>query len=204
MKKTLIIVVTLLLIIVCIFSVSGVILAQEENAVNEEQAVPVPPTEEQKSEDVDLRGFNPFHGVDVGGINETQMALLMISRQIEYLMEQNEKTEKQVVELGAQYQKLVDKEIARQKEMREEHAAEMELLQNKLDEKEVEISAAKAEAGMIQAEVHRLEKLIATYIGESGLYFKLLIALIAGVLFGLILSSILNWRRNKNNAAAAI
>ncbi len=199
MKKALVISVTLLLAIVSILPISGVIFAQEEDMVNEEQAVEV--TEDKKREEVDLRSFNPFHGVDVGSINETQMALLMISRQIENLMEQNAKTEKQITELSAQYQKLVDKEVARQQEMRIEHAAEIELLQNKLDEKEAEVSAAKEEAGVIQAEVHRLEKLIATYIGESGLYLKLLVALIAGVLLGLILSSILNWRRNKNNAA---
>ena len=190
--------VLLVLFLICLFSVVGVAGAQEDEHQEQGQVA------EEEKEEPALRSFNLFYGIDLGGINETQMALLMVNRHIEYLIEQKEEKKKQLDNLSVQYQKSIEKEIDRQQELRGEYSAEIERLQKELEDKDAEIGAVQAEVNKAQAEVHRLEKNIAIYIGESGLYLKMLLALLAGVLLGLILASISGWRQKKKSGTAAV
>jgi predicted RNase H-like nuclease (RuvC/YqgF family) len=192
--------VSLVLVIVFLFSLTGVAGAQDEEEQEQEREQVVA----EKKEEPALGSFNLFYGVDLGAVNETQMALLMVNRHIEYLIGQNEEKNKQMADLSAQYQKNIEKEINRQQELRDDHRTEIELLQKKLEEKDAEIGAVQAEVNKAQAEIHRMEKNIAIYIGESGLYLKMLVALIAGVLLGFILASISGWRQKKKSDSAAL
>ncbi len=157
-------------------------LLEQKNDIEQER-------ENSRGEDAFLFQ-DTFRNIDVVKLNENQMALLMINNQIGYLMTQIQAHGIQTEILFAKHREELAREREKQSNLKEEYLAKVEKLESRLIEKEAAVVAA-------EKKVHELEKKIAVYIGESGLYFKLVLALIVGMIAGLILGGILNWKKNR-------
>ncbi len=197
MKKLLILCIILLLL----FSPA---YAQETGEETEEEAVEVEeeareteaeaPVEEEEAKE-DLALFTPaFRNVDVTQLNENQMALLMINHQIEYLMLQIQDKEAQLREAAGNQEAALQRERDQQEQLKKEHGEKIAQAEEKFAAKEAELAASREE-------LHALEKRVAAFLGDSGLYLVALIAAISGIVIGLILSAILNRRRGSSAPA---
>lgn len=168
-------------------------LAQEPAGQTQETpttpATPTTPSPAQPpAEDTGL--FYPaFRNIDVVKLNENQMALLMINNQIEYLMLQIKEKDNQINSLNAGFEDRLKQEREELAKLKTEHAGKIAELEEKLLAKEGELEAGRQE-------LHALEKRVAAFLGDSGIYLVALMAALAGLVLGLILSSIVNWRRN--------
>ncbi len=179
------------------------VLAQEApgEETHQGQETATPPPAEKQEEDSTL--FYPaFRNIDVIQLNENQMALLMINNQIEYLMLQIREKENQLKEkdrqisiLNAGFEERLAEARNEQTALKAEHAKEINEMEAKIAAKEAEVEAGRQE-------LHALEKKVAAFLGDSGLYLVALLAALAGLILGLILSAIFGRRRNVSGAGS--
>lgn len=175
----------LFLVLIILLFLAVPTLAQEPGQTEETPAAPAQPS----AEDPGL--FYPaFRNIDVVKLNENQMALLMINNQIEYLMLQIKEKDNQISTLNAGFEDRLNKEREEQAKLKAEHAGKITELEEKLLAKDAEVEASRQE-------LHALEKRVAAFLGDSGIYLVALIAALTGLVLGLILSFVGNWRRNR-------
>ena len=174
-----------------IFPTVAFLQENEENTELLEQNNDIEQERESSIGENTLLFQDTFRNIDVVKLNENQMALLMINNQIGYLMTQIQAHGIHTENLVAKHREELAREQEKQNILKEEQRTKVEKLESRLSEKE----AAAIAAG---EKVHELEKKIAVYIGESGLYLKLVLTLIIGMIAGLILGGILNWKKNRN------
>ncbi len=179
------------LIFLMIFPTVAFLQENEENTELLEQNNDIEQERESSIGENTLLFQDTFRNIDVVKLNENQMALLMINNQIGYLMTQIQAHGIHTENLVAKHREELAREQEKQNILKEEQRTKVEKLESRLSEKE----AAAIAAG---EKVHELEKKIAVYIGESGLYLKLVLTLIIGMIAGLILGGILNWKKNRN------
>ncbi len=166
-------------------------LAQEPGQTEETPTTPTPPVQTPVEEPGLF--YPAFRNIDVVKLNENQMALLMINNQIEYLMLQIKEKDTQISTLNAGFEDRLNKEREEQAKLKAEHAGKITELEEKLLAKDAEVEESRQE-------LHALEKRVAAFLGDSGLYLVALIAALGGLILGLILSSIGNWRRTRSPA----
>ncbi len=180
----------LLILLVLLFVFSPTAFSEEI----EESREDVDHVESEDSQEDVLSGFVPtFRNMDITKLNESQMALLMINNQIEYLMSQIEGKDTQIEELNRSTEKRLSEERDFQKELRQEHAEKIEAMENKLSDAENEVQAGKDA-------LHELEKQVAIYLGESGLYLKIGIGFIVGIIVGLVAGMFFSWKKSRSHA----
>ncbi len=171
------------------FAPAAPALAQETETETEEEEqetqtpAPTPPAGEEPA-----LFYPAFRNLDVVKLNENQMALLMINNQIEYLMLQIQEKDKQLNTLSDGFEERLQRERAEQAQLKASHAEQLKGMEEK-------VQAAEANLQASRQELHDLEKRVAAFLGDSGIYLVALIAALVGLILGLILSAILNWRR---------
>lgn len=119
-------------------------------------------------------------------MNEMQIALIMINRQIDYLMGQIRDNDDRVIEVVNDYEKRIDKE----RERMQENIAQ---LNQKLAEKEQELEEARNE-------IVSLHKKMAIFNSENSVYLTTLLGFLAGIIVGIIGSSFLSFLNRKKQS----
>ncbi len=115
-------------------------------------------------------------------MNEMQIALMIISKQIDYLMDRIEDADNRAEHLIRTYEDRLNKEIDRNKTL--------------IADYEEKITSQDTELKTQRDTVSKLERDMAIFASESGLYLKILIGFLAGTLAGVLLSGILGiWKR---------
>ena len=184
------------------------VLAQETET--EEETEEEPPAENQTQQETQPETQTPpppggqegypthfypaFRDLDVVKLNENQMALLMISSQIEYLMLQIQEKDRQINSMNDSFEERLREERAEQAQLKAGHGEQIKEMEERYLAKEAELEASRQE-------LHDLEKRVAAFLGDSSLYLVALISALAGLVLGLILSAILNWRRHGKSEA---
>ncbi|WP_028307857.1 DUF4515 domain-containing protein [Desulfitibacter alkalitolerans] len=126
-------------------------------------------------------------------MNEMQIALFIINKQIDYLMDRIEDNDNRIKQMADTYEERLKKEISRNQELTEKY-------EEKINELEQNI-------GEYRSNVSQLERDMAIFASESGLYLKILLGFLAGSIFGVILAGLLQlWKKgsgSKNKSASA-
>lgn len=125
-------------------------------------------------------------------MNEIQIALFIINKQIDYLMGRIEDNDKRIKQMADTYEERLKKEIARNQELTEKY-------EGKINELEQNI-------GEYRKNVSQLERDMAIFASESGLYLKIVLGFLVGSIFGIVLAGLLQlWKRgstSKNKSAS--
>ncbi|MGF7186426.1 uncharacterized protein HemX [Desulfitispora alkaliphila] len=177
MKRTPLI---LLIALALLISFTGVVFG-EESEVESENAVAA----EQESRE---------SAVSFENLNEMQMAMTIINKQIDYLKQQIRDKDRHIEELKEENKEQLDAAGDR-------YESQIEFLEEKLEEAEGKLEAKESELVAMQDEYNDLLHKNAIFISESGLYLKILIGFIAGTLFGLIVGLMLNWWKRKGTTS---
>jgi predicted RNase H-like nuclease (RuvC/YqgF family) len=155
---------------------------QEENIVQQNNQ-----TIEQESADAQKEQ------IKWEAMNEMQIALFIINKQIDYLMERIEDNDNRITQMADTYEDRLKKEIARNQELTQKY-------EEKIKELEQDI-------GAYRNNVSQLERDMAIFASESGLYLKILLGFLVGSIFGIVLAGLLQlWKRgstSKNKSASA-
>ena len=126
-------------------------------------------------------------------MNEMQIALFIINKQIDYLMERIEDNDNRIIQMADTYEDRLKKEIARNQELTQKY-------EEKINELEQNIAE-------YRSNVSQLERDMAIFASESGLYLKILLGFLAGSIFGIIAAGLLQlWKKgagSKNKSASA-
>jgi hypothetical protein len=161
----------LLVMFICIIIFSIPVLAQTVGEVEESQGLPADTNMEA---DDGGRTEIPW-----GQMDDRQIALMIINRQIDYLMGQVEGNHERIAQLQA------------------DHEAKLGQVENTNRERLQEIEGKMAEKDNIivqlQEENRQLERQILLYNNENAVYIKMLLSLLTGIPLGLILGVILRW-----------
>ena len=112
-------------------------------------------------------------------MNEMQIALVLINRQIEYLMGEIEKNADRNAKVIEDYEKRFSEE-------RQRLQGEISDLKQELDKKNEQLET-------IRAENLELNKRVALYNSENGVYLKIVIGFIAGMVLGVMVNSLLGY-----------
>lgn len=154
------------------------VLGEETNAANNEVENNVVSEEMQEEE-----ALEEEPQIDWQEMNENQMALMMVNRHIEYLMDKVEKSEDEMEAVVSEYEERLEEEMERRKELEEE-------MSQKLEEKNQELEAAKDE-------IMSLQQRMATFQTEHGVYLQIGIGFLAGLIIGMILNAVLGFFRRR-------
>ena len=119
-------------------------------------------------------------------MDDRQISMMIINRQLEYMLSQIEAGDRRLDQISKTYDERFEREIARNRETIQEY-------ENKMVAKDEALKVA-------QDEVRALEREIAVFHNESGVYLRMLISLLAGLLLGMILSAILRLGKRKDKA----
>jgi len=112
-------------------------------------------------------------------MDEMQIALILIKNQIDYLMDQVEKSNGRINSVISDYENRMEKERERAQESIEEMKAE-------LKQKDQELSQARQE-------VTDINKKMALFNSENGVYLKILIGFLAGLIVGVVVNTVMSF-----------
>lgn len=120
-------------------------------------------------------------------MNESQMALMMVNRHIEHLMDKVERLEGELEGVVGEYEEMLEEEREKRENLEEE-------MSQKLEEKNQELEAA-------EEEIKSLNMRISTFQTEHGVYLQIGIGFLAGLVIGMILNAVLGFfrRRKREN-----
>ncbi|MEW6660959.1 MAG: hypothetical protein ACOY9Y_02775 [Bacillota bacterium] len=121
-------------------------------------------------------------------LGEMQMALMIINKQFEYLISRVEEGDNRVQKLTETYETRLKKEVERAGD-------QVQNFETKLAEKEMALQQAREK-------IAQLERDISIFNSEYGVHMRTLIGFLAGILFGLVLASFLQWWKNKGQKKA--
>ncbi len=124
--------------------------------------------------------------IDYSSMTDMQIAMMLISKQINYLMQQIDEAEGRIGRLTEEYEGRISRE-------EERVSRQIAALEDKVSKLEINIQEKEAELRETEKALHQLEREKAIFISESGLYLKILLGFLAGTVFGGIIGSILHW-----------
>ncbi len=177
----------MLIIIMLLFS--PVIMAQDatDNSLEEEEITQEESTEmtndlTNSTTDNSAHYSTEKQTITWEAMNEMQIALFMINKQIDYLMERIADSDIRIKAITDTYEERLEKEIARNQELTMGYEEKIKNLEQDIVEYRDNIS--------------QLERDNAIFASESGLYLKILIGFLAGSIFGIIIAGLLQlWRK---------
>lgn len=181
----------MLMIIILLFS--PVIMAQdevggslEEEEIAQEENTEMPNPATNSTADDSSNNSTEKQTITWEAMNEMQIALFMINKQIDYLMERIEDSDIRIKAITDTFEERLEKEIARNQELAVGYEDKIKILEEDIVE--------------YRSNISQLERDNAIFASESGLYLKILIGFLAGSIFGIIIAGLLQlWKKGKTS-----
>ncbi|MEW6622040.1 MAG: hypothetical protein AB1420_02730 [Bacillota bacterium] len=155
-----------------------------------EDETPAPGAGEQKEATEEQSGQAPMSSatqqiIPWGAMNEMQIALMIINKQFDYLMNRVEDSDRRVEQLMDSFEERLKRETDRIKEQVADY--------------EVKTAAQNEEMKAYREQIAKLERDMALFASQSGLYLLILIGFLAGALAGVVLSAIMSSIKRRGN-----
>lgn len=190
----------IILLAISLFFITCTAVAEEDSTGNQKQT---PGTEKKKAEPgADENGeksSSPVPRLDVNWqeMNDMQLALAIINRQIEYLMAQVEKNNREItgiIEKNNENIAAIEEEHVKEMEkIKAEKEEEIEKLNKELAEKDRQLADARKE-------INKLSGRAALFSAENDMVPRLILIFSVGLIAGMVFNSLLLMLRKKNNS----
>ncbi len=121
-------------------------------------------------------------------MDDMQIALILIKNQIDYLMDQVEKSNGRINSVISDYENRMEKERER--------------AQASIDEMKAELKQKDEELNLARQEVIDINKKMALFNSESGVYLKILIGFLAGLIVGVVVNTVMTFINRRKQQAS--
>jgi len=115
-------------------------------------------------------------------LKEMQIALMLISKQYDYLINRLEEADNKIKETAKNYEDRLQREINRTKEIEQKY-------QDRITQMEAELAEAREN-------ISRLERNAAIFNSKNGVYLKMVLSFLVGLAIGFIVASVMRLWRN--------